>query len=155
MKNYFDSTAYDFERFAPERQEAEIITVPENKKAPRHKSNTSPAEKLKHRLSAAVGAVVIMLLVMMQMQCQIQSSEVTEKIYQTKETISTLKSEQTRLNVEIENKVSFYNIEKIASERGMQKANNMQTKYINLCDEDVTEVTENAESIFEKIASWF
>ncbi len=155
MANFYDNTAYDFEKFAPKREAAEIVNLPEQKSSPRKHRSTDHAAALKKKLSAALGVAVILMLVFMQIHCQIQNTEVTEKIYQTKEKINVLKSEETRLSVELEGKVSFNNMEKMAGERGMQKATTIQTKYISLCDEDSVEISENNKNVFEKIASLF
>ena len=49
--------------------------------------------------------------------------------------------------MEIETKVSYQNIEKLAAEMGMQKKNKSQINYVSLCDEDVAVVLSDKSGI--------
>ena len=151
MSRFYDSSAYDFEKFAPKKPEAKVIRLPENRNRRRQAQSTALKAKLK--LGAVVA--VVLTLIVIQIHGQIKNSEMCAKIDSTKEEITALKEEESRLNVELSSIVSFNNIESVAKEKGMQKATGAQTGYININDQDSVEVTEDTKNIFEKIADLF
>ena len=84
----------------------------------------------------------MLLLVVAQLHCQLQNSEVVCEIDRTKTEIRDLKSDNTRLQSELNGKVSFTNMEKAAKEMGMQKMTIAQTEYINLNTTDSVELAD-------------
>ena len=67
------------------------------------------------------------------------SSEITrvnDLLGKGKKQYEQLKAEETRLNIELENKVSFNHIEEAAKELGMRKKDYRQVNYIRLDDDD-------------------
>ena len=151
MSRFYDSTAYDFERFAPKKPQAKVVRIPGRKRRAREEA----ALKLKNRLKAAAVVAVIMALIIVQIHGQIKNSELSFELHKTNERITSPKQEESRLNVELNSIVSFNNIEKVAEENGMQKASAGQTGYISVTDEDSVEVPEENKNIFQKIADLF
>ncbi len=151
MNRFYDNAAYDFENFAPKKNEAKVIRLPENRN--RHRSSQSAGLKSKLKIGAV--AAIVLTLIVIQIHGQIKNSEVCAQINAANEQITALKQEESRLNVELSSIVSFNNIENAAKEKGMQKATGAQTGYINICDEDSVEVAEDNKNIFEKIADLF
>ncbi len=151
MNRFYDSTAYDFERFAPKKPQAKVVRLPEKRKNPR----AVAAQKLKSRLKAAAAAAVVMTLVIVQIHGQIKNSELAFELNKTNANIAELRQEESRLNVKYNSTLSFNNIEKVAEENGMQKASAGQTEYISICDEDAVELPESDKNIFEQIADMF
>ncbi len=138
---YRDNTAYDFELFAPKKKEVvEIPVKPKVGISTRRKAATRAHAGFRNRLVSIGAVVTVLVLVVAQLHCQLQNSEVVDQIHQTEKSIETLQSENTRLQVELDAKVSFSNMERIAKEMGMQKMTVAQMEYINLCCEDKAEV---------------
>lgn len=150
---YRDNTAYDFEMFAPKKKVVEI-PVRESKRN-RSLSDKKAVSLNKGTLVSVCAVVAVLLLIFAQLHCQLKNSEVVDQIYQAEKTIETLQSENTRLQVELDGKVSFSNMEATAKSMGMQKATVAQTEYVNLCTEDTAEVTVQEEGIMAKLAEWF
>ncbi len=140
---YRDSTAYDFELFAPKKKEVVEIPVSARRQSTRAKSRKKSAPLAKNRLVLVAAVVTVLLLMVAQLHCQLQNSEVVCEIDQTKTEIRNLKSDNTRLQSELSGVVSFTNMEKAAKEMGMQKMTVAQTEYINLNTEDSVEVIGN------------
>ena len=151
---YRDSTAYDFEMFSPKKNLVEIPDVPQStKRKPASKAENKPAAR---GLTFAVCSIaLVVLLVIAQLHCQLQNSEVVDQIYQTEKAIETLQSENTRMQVELNGKVSFSNMESTAKSMGMQKITVAQMEYVNLCTEDTIEVTEETGGLLAMLGEWF
>ncbi|MBR4868482.1 MAG: hypothetical protein IKU10_04940, partial [Clostridia bacterium] len=109
----------------------------------------------KSRLALVAAVLAVLLLVVAQLQCQLQNSEMVCKIDQTKTEIRDLKSDNTRLQSELNEKVSFTNMEKAAKEMGMQKVTTAQTEYINLNAEDSVEVVEERGGLLAAVKGLF
>jgi len=146
---YRDSTAYDFERFAPKKKE--VIELPVERRATKSSASVLP----RGRLVTMVGVVIVLLLIIAQLHCLLQTSETSDQISQTQKNIEILKSENTRLQVELDGKVSFTNMEAAAKEMGMKKITVAQTEYINLCDEDTAEVVNQESGILASVQDLF
>ena len=67
---------------------------------------------------------------------RLRINEVSSKINATKAAIEDLDSEQTSLNMELERRISYSNIELEATEMGMQKKDKSQVKYIRVNDKN-------------------
>lgn len=79
-------------------------------------------------------------------------TEIKSEIEKTKSAIETLKSEETRLNMEIEASLSVKNIEREAESMGMQKQEREQTSYLVLDQADEAEVlTEEDVTLFGRL----
>ena len=140
---YRDSTAYDFELFAPKKKEVVEIPVSTRRKSTGAKSRKKSATLAKNRLVLVAAVVTVLLLMVAQLHCQLVNSEVVCEIDRTKTEIRNLKSDNTRLQSELSGVISFTNMEKAAKEMGMQKMTVAQTEYINLNTEDSVEVIGN------------
>lgn len=157
--SYRDSTAYDFDLFAPKK----VVEIPDSPTAKKRKQSASRKKKgtqtgrkvLSGRLTTVAAVAAVVVLIIAQLHCQLQNSEVVDQIYQTEKQIEVLQSENTRLQVELEGKVSFTNMEAIAKSKGMQKATVAQTKYVNLHTEDASEVVGEDEGLLAVLAEWF
>lgn len=113
MNRFYDNAAYDFEKFAPKKNEAKVIRLPENRN--RHRSSHNAGLKAKLKIGAV--ATIILTLIVIQIHGQIKNSEVCAQINAANEQITALKQEESRLNVELSSIVSFNNIENVAKER--------------------------------------
>ncbi|MBP3705737.1 MAG: hypothetical protein J6J13_00595 [Clostridia bacterium] len=138
LKYYNDSLAYDFEMFMPKpkvrREENEnIIRLPKAKQ----KQEAKPAART---LSVSAFAVMISVIILAAL-CgniflKLQINEVNSKINNMKSQINAVDSEKTSLEMELEKRISYSNIELEATEMGMQKKDKSQVKYIRVNDSD-------------------
>ena len=122
--------------YKPQKQRQKIKVVED---LPRQKVKVSKAQKKrKMQLTLAVIAVFALLLTI-----SYRNSQINEKFNEMqglKRELSTLQKENEQLKVNIENSMSYSNIEKIAKEKlGMQKLTNKQIIYINLPKKDYVE----------------
>ncbi len=137
---YRDSTAYDFDLFT-DNKKREVVEIPVAKPAPKKAARTQPAARtFKQRAVAVCAVAAVLLLVVAQLHCQLVNSETVDQIGRAQKKIETLESEQTRLQVELEEKISFTNMETTAKQLGMQKMSAAQTQYVNLHRQDESEV---------------
>ena len=161
MQNYKESVAYNFELFAPKEKTSEkennVVAIPAAKT--RAKNSTKAAAKPAARKAAGVTlcAAMALMMIFLRVYGEVQNAEVMEDINRTKATIETLKSEETRLQMELESAVTFTNVEKAAKELGMQKRDAAQTTYVMLSDEDNAEIVggEEEQNLFQKLANLF
>lgn len=144
---YRDNTAYDFERFTPKKRAVVELPV--------RKAKNKPALFSLKQPMLVFSVVAVLVLIIAQLHCQLQLSETVDKISQTEKRIESLQSENTRLQTELNGKVSFDNMETSAKEMGMQKITAAQTEYINLCDEDVSEVVKNENGLLASVEDLF
>jgi cell division protein FtsL len=156
---YRDNTAYDFELFAPKKKEVVEIPVEKNRRQGVHNKNKAVASANTgsvQKIFVTVGMVLSVLLLMVaQLSCQLQNSEVVDQIHCTEQSIETLQSENIRLQTELNGKISFTSMETAAKNMGMQKTSLSQTRYINLCNEDSAEVVENNSGLLAAINDLF
>jgi cell division protein FtsL len=156
---YQNNTAYDFDLFAPKK--TEVVEIPTNNRQRQksYKQKTSSSAKtasVSAKTLVSVAAVVsVLLLVIAQLSCQLQNSEVVDKIHRTEQSIEVLQSENTRLQTELNGKISFTNMEEAARNMGMQKMTHSQTQYINLCNQDAVEMAEGNTGLLAAIGELF
>ena len=153
---YRDNTAYDFELFTPKKKVVELpVDRPAKKRASVSGKKAAVSTAGRSRLVMVGIVAATLLLIIAQLHCQLQNSEVVDQIYQTEKAIETLQSENTRLQVELDGKVSFSNMESTAKSMGMQKITVAQMEYVNLCTEDAMEVTQEEGGLLAMLGEWF
>ena len=159
MQNYKESVAYDFELFTPKekkKEQANIVALPEKNKAHSTKAKTKalPARRM---VSSVLVATLALMMIFLRVYGEVENAEVKEDIQSAQSAIEQLKSEETRLKMELETKVTFANVEKKAAEMGMQKRDDAQTNYVTLEGEDSAEIIEEngTASFFSKLANLF
>ena len=134
IKYYNDSLAYDFEMFMPKTAETEkrrdnIVAMP--KTAERTKSRRRAAAK-----SLSSPAAFIMAALCGNIMMRIKINEVNSEIGEVKAAITELDSEKTSLEVEMQRRISFANLELEATQLGMRKMEKSNVKYIRVNDKD-------------------
>ena len=133
MKYYNDSLAYDFEMFAakPAKKPEErnnVVTLP--------KRNTKKRVRAAKRISPAVMAVLIMVVVLAAMcaniSLRLKINEVSAEITSIKQEINEKKSEKIALEMEMQKRISYDNLELEASQLGMRKMEKDDVVYITV-----------------------
>ncbi len=153
LKYYNDSLAYDFEMFAPRpvrkaQPQDNIVVMP--KKAASVKKRRAGAAR---RLSAPVTIIAIVFIALSALcgniALRLQINEVTSKINDVKDSISELQSEKTSLEVELQRRISFANLELEAVQLGMKKPEKEDVTYIRVNDKNAA-VTKNGTFVSEE-----
>ena len=126
MKYYTDSLAYDFSAFMPKPKNDEavrdnIVKIPEPKKKQKTKSAAASVSAF-----AVMVSFVILAALCGNIYLRLQINEVNSEINAANKQINTLDSEKTSLEVELERKISYSNIELEATEMGMKKKDKTQ-----------------------------
>ncbi len=132
-KYYNDSLAYDFELFAPKQKvekQAEIVKMPERK------VNKASRRAAKKRVSKTA-SIIMLGVIFVTMICagialRVEISEVNSEIMSAKSQLSALSGEETRIDMQIEELMSYKNIEQAAAELGMKKLDKSQIVYIRV-----------------------
>lgn len=136
LKYYNHSLAYDYSLFA-ERQSsarADNIVKLEDKKVQNKKAAKKVSHKISAKLGAYVGVFMVVALICGNLFLRAQVTEVKSQINKVKNQINVLQGEETRLNVEYENIISYQNLEKAATSLGMKKMDKSQVVYIRVND---------------------
>ena len=134
-KYYNDSLAYDFELFMPKTQHsprAEIV------KMPKKRVNKAARRIARREVSKTVSVIMIGIL-LVTMICagiaiRVEISEVNSQIIKAKNELAALSGEETRIDMEFEQMMSYKNIEAAAQEMGMRKIDKSQIVYIRVND---------------------
>ena len=135
-----DSFAYDFDLFAPQPKKADNVI-----RIDRKAKNTSSSARRPRRAASRPVTVAMILLLLLGLIAgniflRVKVTEVTSRIDTCDEKLEQAISENTSLEMELENRVSLKNLEQSAQALGMQKAERYQIRYIDVLDGDKTEV---------------
>ncbi len=127
---YNDSLAYDFDMFLPKEkpQKAKIVKMPHTAK--KQAARKAAATAVGNRVKAIVAVGFILAVICANIFLRVRITEVNAQINDVKDEIVELQSEQTRLNVEFENRISYQNLEQAATALGMGKTDKSQVIYI-------------------------
>ena len=134
-KYYNDSLAYDFELFMPKTQHsprAEIV------KMPKKKVNKAIRRQARREVSKTASIIMIGLflvsMILAGIALRVEISEVNSGIIKAKHELAALSGEETRINMEFEQMMSYKNIEEAAKALGMRKMDKSQIVYIRVND---------------------
>ncbi len=159
MQNYNNNLAYDFDLFAPKEKRGEVVELKTSKNVMREDSAASlekSAMPLRKVISILCVTAMVLAFIGFQLYSNLVGTELTAQIDKAKNQLTELKSEQTRLSMELENLVAYDNIEAAAKELGMQKREVSQTVYVNGGEDDTGVVIDNSgDGIFSVFADWF
>lgn len=139
IKYYNDSLAYDFEMFMPKTAETQkrdnIVVMP--KTAERSKKRTRAAAKsLSAPVTLIMAAVFILAGLCGNIALRLKINEVNSEINDVKAAITELDSEKTGLEVEMQRRISYANLELEATQLGMRKMEKSNVTYIRVNDKD-------------------
>lgn len=147
-KYYNDSLAYDYDMFLTgtarkEKRDATVIKI-ESPKAKKRKK--AAVQKLSVSAFSIMFATFMLFALCGNLFLRLQINEINSKINAVKSEINALDSEKTSLEVELERKMSFANIELEATELGMRKMSKEQVEYIRV-NEKNSAITSDGEVI--------
>lgn len=134
---YVDSLAYDFDMFMPKQnKQSNVVELP--KKA---KSSARPAARAATAFSPVKVMVILAMVAAIAFTIYLRGeiNAVSSQITKMEKQIEQAQSENVTLEMELENRVSYKNLEQSAAELGMQKASKSQINYIVVNDSDSVE----------------
>lgn len=140
MKYYNDSLAYDFEMFMPKTAETQktrdnIVVMPKTAERSRKRTRAA-ARSLTSPALLIMTAVFILAGLCGNIALRIKINEVNSEINGVKSAITELDSEKTSLEVELQRRISYSNLELEATQLGMRKMEKSNVKYIRVNDKD-------------------
>lgn len=138
LKYYNDSLAYDFEMFMPKEKKQHtrdnIVVMPNVAQKQRRRAAS-------RRLSPTVVAIMSVVFVLAglcgNIALRIKINEVNSQINDVKAVVAELDSEKTSLEVELQRRISYMNLELEATQLGMKKPSKEDVTYIRVNDHDV------------------
>lgn len=150
MKYYTDNLAYDYNMFLPreKREEAPVgRPVSDNiVKMPGISGKAGAArqkrEERRNRTFAIFTTFLVVAMVCSTIFMRVQVTEVEAQLTEANRELSELVNEHTQLEMQMERKISFSNVEAEAKALGMQKKDKNQVNYIQTGSESWAEVVD-------------
>ena len=141
LKYYNDSLAYDFEMFAPKTAERSksrdnIVVMPDRASKKRTRSATK---------AVSAPAMLIMTAVLVlaglcgNIALRLQINEVNSQINSVRAQIAEVDSEKTELEMEMQRRISYSNLELEAVQLGMKKPEKENVVYIRVNDKNAAQ----------------
>ena len=135
MKYFRGSIAYDYDMFLPaEKSRDNVVKMPQRSRAAAKKQQrfaaAAGAKRLGEKWAAGLICAFIIGTLCLNIFLRVEISETSTAISTLKSDIEELKSEETRLMVQIDRRTSYDNLELAAEELGMHKPQKDQVIYI-------------------------
>lgn len=148
LKYYNDSLAYDFEMFMPKEAKRannrdNIVVMPVNNAAAKKRKRTA-AKRLSATATLVMCAVFILAGFCGNIALRLQINEVNSQINDVKSSIAQLDSEKTTLEVELQRRMSYENLELKATELGMIKPEKDSIVYIEINDKNAARIADGS-----------
>lgn len=139
MKYYNESLAYDFEMFAPKPAKTQnrdnIVVMPKSAKSVKSRKRTA-AKAISSPALLVMTAVIVLAGLCGNIALRLKINEVNSEINEYKAAIAEVDSEKTALEVEMQRRISYANLELEAMQMGMQKPDKNNVVYIRVNDKD-------------------
>ena len=144
LKYYNDSLAYDFEMFAPKTAERSksrdnIVVMPDRASKKRTRSATK---------AVSAPAMLIMTAVLVlaglcgNIALRLQINEVNSQINSVRAQIAEVDSEKTELEMDMQRRISYSNLELEAVQLGMKKPEKENVVYIRVNDKNAAQTAD-------------
>lgn len=145
-KYYNDSLAYDFEMFMPKTAEQDkkrnnIVVLPQKAAASRKRTRAA-SKSMSVSVTMIMAAVFILAGLCGNIVLRLKINEVNSEISDMKSVIGELDSEKTSLEVEMQKKISYANLELEATQLGMRKLEKENVTYIRVNDKDAAKTAD-------------
>lgn len=136
VKYYNDSLAYDFEMFAPKtadtpRKRDNIVTLPADK-VRTQKRTRAAAKAMSPSVLLIMATVFVLAGLCGNIALRLQINEVNSQISDMRASLNELDSQKTSLEVEVQRRISYANLELEAMELGMKKLEKDSVTYIRV-----------------------
>lgn len=148
IKYYNDSLAYDFEMFMPKTAEKpsprdNIVVMPKAAAAAK-KRKAAAARTLSAPMTLVMCAVFILAGLCGNIALRLEINEVNSEINDVKAAIAELDSEKTSLEVEMQRRISYQNLELEAVQLGMKKPEKENVTYIRVNDKNAATMADGS-----------
>ena len=152
------SEAYDLALFEP--KQAKIVELTPNKKLQKAERRRTRVQSVLNTMGVLLVSTVIIGVVSMMITSRVQLTEMNRTINEYDDTMKKLKSEETRLQTELAQKLSAQSVDEYARSQGMIGIECEQIHYITRGDSDEVQVAEEKpahwwDALFDTIAGWF
>ncbi len=140
LKYYNDSLAYDFEMFMPKEKKQhnrDNIVVMPNVAQKQNQRRRAASRSLSPTVVAIMCVVFIVAGLCGNIALRIKINEVNSEINDVKAAVAELDSEKTALEVELQRRISYMNLELEATQLGMKKPSKEDVTYIRVNDKNV------------------
>ncbi len=148
IKYYNDSLAYDFEMFMPKTavkpEPLDNIVVMPRTAAASKKRKAAAARTLSAPVTLILCAVMILAGLCGNIALRLEINEVNSEINDIKVAIAELDSEQTSLEVEMQRRISYQNLELEAVQLGMKKPEKEDVTYIRVNDKNAATIMDGS-----------
>lgn len=146
IKYYNDSLAYDFEMFMPrpakvQNSRENIVAMPKVAQAQRKRRRTA-AKAMSASAFVVMLAAFVLAALCGNISLRLMINETNSEINNIKAAISDLESEETSLEVEMQRRISFSNLELEAVQMGMKKLEKEDVTYIRVNDKDAARTSD-------------
>lgn len=135
LKYYNDSLAYDFDMFMPKTKQNNtrdnIVVMPKTAQKNKQRSR-SAAKSLSPSVTALMCVVFVLAGLCGNIALRLQINEVNAQVNDMKAAIAELDSEKTSLEVELQRRISYANLELEATQLGMKKPSKEDVTYIRV-----------------------
>ncbi len=140
IKYYNDSLAYDFEMFAPKpakkpQSSGNVVALPADRRKANQRTRAA-AKAMSPSVLLIMAAIFVLAGLCGNIALRLQINEVNSKISHMRTSINELDSQKTSLEVEVQRRISYANLELEAMELGMKKLEKDSVTYIRVHDKD-------------------
>ncbi len=148
LKYYNDSLAYDFEMFMPKtavspRKKDNIVQMPKVAAAKKNR-NKAAAKTLSSPIMFLMCGIMVLAAFCGNIALRLEINEVSAEINNVKSQIAELDSEKTSLEVEMQRRISFSNLELEAVKLGMRKPTKENITYIRVNDKNAAKTVDGS-----------
>lgn len=152
MKYYNESLAYDFEMFAPKPAKTHsrdnIVVMPKTDKSAKARRK-SATKAVSSPVLLVMTAVIVLAGLCGNIALRLKINEVNSEINDYKAAIAEVDSEKTALEVELQRRISYANLELEAMQMGMQKPEKENVIYIRVNDKDTAKTSDGTLMVSE------
>ena len=151
------SEAYDLSLFEP--RQAKLVALTPNKKLQKMERRRARVQAVLNAVFTTLAAGAIVTVLTLLVTTQVQLTEINSSINTQQSRLDELKSEQTRLEAELAQKLSAQSVDEYAQQQGMTAVEGSQIHYItrdNTVEEEPAESPANWwEALLDSLSNFF
>lgn len=151
------SEAYDLSLFEP--RQAKLVALTPNKKLQKMERRRARVQAVLNAVFTTLAAGAIVTVLTLLVTTQVQLTEINSSINTQQSRLDELKSEQTRLEAELAQKLSAQSVDEYAQQKGMTAVEGSQIHYItrdNTVEEEPAEGPANWwEALLDSLSNFF
>ena len=146
------NVAYDLSQFDVDES---AVRKPKPKQSPGIKMHATSVSKSGNWLYTIVIVAFAAVMAFLFVNSKAELSEVSTSLSETNAKLQEAKSENVRLQAQLDNMVTLSKVEEVAvSELGLQKTTKNQVRYVYVQDRSMVQVAEREENVFASRKNW-